>query len=119
MGVKSREEAQAAADKLVETLGEGWTTRIWENLGWCFSAVSACGRWKVHQAPLHWEKTWYTAFLGHKDLPGGKWARHGDTPQEAIENTRKTALEEILGKAALLDLRLVDEYGNEVSHETG
>ena len=59
--------ATAAADKLCADLGAGWVPRVWENLGWYYSAISACGRWKVNGHPDS-----YTAFLGEAGHSGGR-----------------------------------------------
>jgi hypothetical protein len=39
--------AVAAVDALVKLLGPGWKSRVWENLGWHYEAISKCGRWKL------------------------------------------------------------------------
>jgi hypothetical protein len=93
--------AQHNGKTLARRLGKGWTFRVWENLGWHSEAISPCGRWKVGAGK---RGDSFTAFLGEKDSPGGQWAEHGSTPQEAIMNTRAKAFEEITRKAALLDL---------------
>lgn len=75
--------ATKSADKLVELLGsEHWKPRVWENLGWHWSAMSKDGWWQIH--PIGG----YTAFLtlDNKSGHGGTWTESGKTPQEAIKN---------------------------------
>lgn len=61
--------AHSRARALASRLGKGWTPRVWENLGWHFSAINASGKLKVHPATLgHW-----TAYLGEAEA-GGRWA---------------------------------------------
>jgi hypothetical protein len=82
--------ATAAADKLCADLGPGWKPRMNENMGWYYSAVSPCGRWKVHPHAFGGDVS-YTAFLGDAGAGGGYWAESGDTPQAAIVNAWKVA----------------------------
>lgn len=82
-GAGCRKFAHAVATKcaaaLCQQLGAGWTPKVWENLGWHWGAVSACGRWKVHGHGGH-----YSAFLGRPES-GGRWAGGGKTPRAAIK----------------------------------
>lgn len=73
------------AAALCKELGAGWVPRVSENLGWHYSAVSACGRWKVCS-----DGGSYTAFLGDPGA-GGRWAASGKTPRSAIAATWKIA----------------------------
>ncbi len=36
--IKSEKQAAAAAKKLAKLMGAGWKPRVWENLGWHYSA---------------------------------------------------------------------------------
>ena len=73
---------------------------MFERLGWHARVVSPCGRINISLPTLP-NDTGYTAFLGPKeDQPAGKWAEHGRTPREAIEN--------VLG-AARHDLGLIEK----------
>jgi hypothetical protein len=74
------------AAKLAATLGPGWKADVWENLGWHYRAISACGRIKVHAAEWAGCRTTYTAFVGEPGSGGGRWAEHGDTPAKAVAN---------------------------------
>jgi hypothetical protein len=96
--------ATKAANALAKSLGDDWKPHVWENLGWHYSAISACGRWKIHPSARKGKVESYHAFLGDADSPGGRWVESGATPQEAIENTRKTAREEIGHFMDLLDM---------------
>lgn len=77
-------EAEAKAAALVNELGDGWEPKVWENLGWHYAATN--GTIKIHSA-----RDGYTAFIGADRSAGGKWAHHGDTPMEALENTIEKA----------------------------
>lgn len=69
------------ATRLSETSGlKTWKAHVWENLGWHWSAVSSCGRIKVHQH----SGASFTAFLGKPGSPGGQWAVHGSTPRQSV-----------------------------------
>ena len=94
------QRAQSGGKALARALGKTWTFRVWENLGWHYCAISPCGRWKVHSN----HRANYTAFLGEAGEPGGYWAEHGSTPQEAVMNTRAKAYAEVAHRAGLLDL---------------
>lgn len=77
------DEYTAAHDNgaaLAGYLGEGWTWKVHENLGWHFQAISPCGRIKVVGNRRHG----YTAFLGEVDFPGGRWSEHGKLPEQAV-----------------------------------
>lgn len=77
----TRAEYNAATRRvhaLCKRLGRGWKPHVWENLGWHYSAISPCGRWKVHASTFRGKIAGYTAFLGH---PGPKWAETGKTPE--------------------------------------
>lgn len=95
--------ATAAADKLCADLGAGWTPRVWDNLGWHYSATSACGRWKVTAYPGG-----FMAFLGEADSPGGRWAESGKTPRAAICATWAVAKRKIDEMTAFLTAAPVD-----------
>jgi hypothetical protein len=68
------------ANRLCKELGPGWFPRVWENLGWHYSAKSANDQVEVHE-------TRYTGGVHYTAYAGGK-ADNGDTPREAIENIR-------------------------------
>jgi hypothetical protein len=66
----------------------GWKPRVWENLGWHYSVVSADGHMKVHPGggscgPTR--PTYYTAFFGDVG-EGGRWSECGQTARAAIRN---------------------------------
>lgn len=75
-------EAMHNAEKLAGRLGPGWKPRVWENLGWYWSAVNE--GLKVH--PPVAEGCSYVAFLGEKDSPGGRWTGSGHTPRAALRD---------------------------------
>lgn len=86
--------AKGGAEKLVAQLGKGWKPRVWENMGWHYSAVSKDGRIKVHTHKYKGSPRDYTAFLGSADSPGGRWAEHGKTPKAALQAVLALALDE-------------------------
>jgi hypothetical protein len=89
--IQRYERAVDASNKVARDLGPGWNPVVTENLGWHARVTSPCGRISVH-LPLLPHDTSYLAFLGPKELqPGGKWAEHGRTPREAIENVLNAA----------------------------
>jgi hypothetical protein len=92
---------------LAEQLGPNWKPRIWENMGWFYAAVDSTGCWKIHVSE-HKGTISYTAFLGTPDSPGGKWAEHGATPQEAIEKAKRAARKELRALQAMIDAALVN-----------
>jgi len=103
---KAYQVARRRAHALAKHMGKGWTAEVHENMGWHYTVWSPCRRIKLKE---HWrhgtyncrtgETTLkgsaidqlaailpdhYTAFLGSPDSSGGRWAEHGDTPEEAI-----------------------------------
>jgi hypothetical protein len=94
--------ATTGADALAKHIGPGWTPRVWENLGWHYSAISPCGRWKVHPFIYKGKVEGYTAFLGEVG-GGGIWTGQGGTPQEAIAKTRAKAEDFVRRHTTFLD----------------
>ena len=85
-------KATKSGAKLAKVLGsDDWEPRVWENMGWHWSAVSKNGWWEIHNFnDVSGKVTGYTAFLGLDNDGvhfGGTWVESGDTPQEAIKNT--------------------------------
>lgn len=90
--IQRYERAVDQANAAARDLGVGWKPVVTENLGWHARVVSPCGRISVHLPGPHESATSYTAFLGPKEIqPAGKWAEHGRTPREAIENVLNAA----------------------------
>lgn len=81
--LKATADAAALCASLNKTSGKGWTPNVWENLGWHHSAISACGRIKVH--PHGYGIKGATAFFGSADLPGGKWSAQSLSPAKAVQ----------------------------------
>lgn len=77
--IQEYEAAVASGAALAKRLGRGWTSRVWENLGWHCNAVSPCGRLKVHGARGH-----YTAFLSERGDIGGLFSGQATTPHAAV-----------------------------------
>jgi len=103
----AHEAADRLAARLYSGVGSPWTTRVWENLGWHWEVRSDCGHWSVSPARLFGDTDGYTAMLGLADeCHGGRWYANADTPEKAIEETRKTALAEIRDLASWLGMKL-------------
>jgi hypothetical protein len=111
---KSQEDATKAAQALAAQLGAGWTSEVWENLGWHYAAISPCGRWKIHASRAYNcdKPDSYTAFLGETDSPGGYWAETAATPEEAIKKTINVARAEVEHRASFLDLVCRSKYAS-------
>jgi hypothetical protein len=84
------ERATAAAGEVVKQLGSDWEPRVWENLGWHWSAVSRDGLIKIHGYP---DGT-FAAFLGENPA-GGRWVGHGHTPIAAVADVLLPARKEL------------------------
>jgi len=72
-------------------MGTGWTTRVWENLGWHYNVESPCGRIRVHPSYNSAFSGMATAFLGGKDESGGYYAESGKNPRLAVRNVLRVA----------------------------
>ena len=83
-------QAKKSARELATSLGPGWRSTVWENLGWHYAASSPCGRIKVHKGCLL-----YLAFLGEPDSSGDRWAEDGKTAKEAVRNVIAAAKSEL------------------------
>lgn len=99
-GCTHREYLQAKKDarKLAAAIGVGWKPHVWENLGWFYSAISPCGRIKVHH-----NRSDYTAFLGKPNCAGGPWAEHGPSAREAVVNVIAAAKHQLRELQASLE----------------
>lgn len=84
------------AQKLIKRLGPGWVARVWDNLGWNYSAELADARLTV-SVSTHKRKTTYHAYLHHlANEGGGIWvATHDDAPEAAIQQVLDAAKREI------------------------
>lgn len=99
--VEMHKKAQRRAFELCQTLGKGWTPRVWENLGWHFEAISPCGRLKVSYAGHAGSS--YIAFLGDAGSTGGRWVEHGQTPESACRKVIRRGHDELREVHALID----------------
>lgn len=102
------EAAVIAGHELAEQLGDDWNVRVWENLGWHYSAVHKDGYWKVH-ANRDYHRGGaiysYTAFLGDEHA-GGRWAEQAKTPEAAIKKVQTLALKDVREQAKWLGMKL-------------
>lgn len=95
--------ATGCARALVRKLGgKGWRVRVWENLGWHWSAVSICGRLKVHPSDGSRPQGSYSAFLGEADSLGGTWCATARSPRAAIRAVIADGQAHVDALAALL-----------------
>ena len=95
--------AHQEANALAENMGDGWTPRVWENLGWHYSVRSPCDRIRVH--PHHHKGAVYSycAYLGEKGGIGGKWTASHKNPKKAVERVIKEAQKDLAKLGALLE----------------
>lgn len=93
------QKAVRQGDALAKQLGKGWKSRVWENMGWHFAAVSSCGRLEVHSHGGHS----FTAYLGEANEPGGRWAEHGHSAKAAVRATVREGKRELAEVAALVE----------------
>jgi len=119
------ELANRRAAALVRKLSKGdleWEPRVWENMGWHFSARSLCKRFDVSEHRHGNKVTGYAAFLNvPSEMPGGKWVGKSDTPLEAVEDARRQAREHLEKYVVCVDMKLVPitEDGDEADVQAG
>lgn len=95
--------ARKLGKALAKTCGKGYTINVWENSGWHHSAISPCGRIKVHGGSGLFAKCHiYTAFLGQPARAGGTWAESGRTPKAAIRKVVAVAKSELAKIGAVI-----------------
>ncbi len=93
---RAHDLAWRRAKALVKKLGKGWVTRVHENLGWHYSAVSACGSLLVYEhEDRNGKAIDCTAFLNEPERqPGGRWVGRGDTAKKAVADAIRQARSE-------------------------
>jgi hypothetical protein len=96
-------KAHKDADALALRLGHGWTTNVWENLGWHFRVVSPCGRIEIGYNKGRGRGAGsYSAGFGAPDGHGRNWWKEGKTPEAAIKNVARVAVAELHGIGAVI-----------------
>jgi hypothetical protein len=85
-------EAQRRAATLVAALGDGWTPRVWEYLGWHYAAVAAGGAIDVR--PLRGR-----GYCAHLD----RWHADGNAPAEAVSRVVAIAKAEVARVCGLIE----------------
>jgi hypothetical protein len=89
--------ARKAAAALVRQLGRGWRAKVWENLGWHYSAESVDGSMTVSSFGSKGGP--FSAFFERKVVPfnfsRGNWVAAGATPHAAVEAVIQIAEAEI------------------------
>lgn len=99
----TRAEYKYAADcarSLALSMGKGWKPKVWENLGWHWSAEK--GGLKLHPIYVGGRVTGYTAYLGEPNSAGGRWASYGRKPASAIRNVIREAKRDVAPLLAIL-----------------
>lgn len=74
----TQRQALENATKLCNKLGKGWEPRVWENLGWCYSAKK--DKIQVHESTL---KKSYSAYFTPNSIVVGE---SDVSPQEAVKD---------------------------------
>jgi hypothetical protein len=97
---KAWKDAVALARDLTVDVTMVWNPRVWENLGWWYSAVSTCGRLEV--IPSKTDKGCH-AYLRPAGGGGGRWCRYGKTPEQAVKNVIAEARREIDHLQAIIE----------------
>ena len=88
-------EAKRASQAACAWLGNGWTPRVYENLGWHWSAVAP--GIEVFPSLGNLPESRYHAIIG------GNYTAHGATPIEAAYNAAKRMAEAVRGLKAVID----------------
>lgn len=81
----SYDRAVTDAGELAAMLGDGWTPRVWENMGWFYEAVkdiaSVGPTLTGSTIGPDWTVTGYTASI---DFPTRQFIQHAETPEDAL-----------------------------------
>lgn len=77
-------EATEKAQKLADALGRAWRPRVWENLGWHYSAVCVNGKASVRE----YDRKTYSADI---HVGGSQWIAEASTPRKAFEKALGSA----------------------------
>ena len=85
--IQEHDRAVRDAHRLARRLGDKWTMRVWENLGWHYTAVSPCGQLEIY----HFGKNRFWADF------------HGPRQVEATGPTPHAALRKVLSKVQELE----------------
>jgi len=95
------QEAVRKAQELVQELGvDNWEPHVWENLGWHFEVISKNGWWTIEpytyrgKSVCEARELYSAGIRAYKGHIGLRWTGHGNTPQEAMEDTMKNARED-------------------------
>ncbi len=89
----NKKEATDKGHAMAQELGKGWTTTLWENMGWHYTALSHGLTVEV----FHPYNGGYLALIHEPGEVGGQsgLTGHGDTPRKAVENTVRLTRAEI------------------------
>jgi hypothetical protein len=100
---KAYDRAVTKSETLARRMGSGWTTRVWENMGWHYSVQSPCRRIRVHPPHERAGDTTYSAFLGDRDSIGGRWTAHDRAPERAVALVIEKAKADLAKLGAMLE----------------
>lgn len=78
-------QARIASEKLAGEMGNGWKSRVWENLGWHWEIKSPCTRVRI-SAHKSGRKTYYNAGFGEKEGHGSLYVESGPRALIALSN---------------------------------
>jgi hypothetical protein len=101
------EKAVNNARALAKALGNGWTGRVWENLGWHYEAKSPCRRIEVYTCIIDGKPDSYGAMLhepGGNGMPTylGEPGR-GKTPHKALASVVRNAKQRVATIQAIVE----------------
>lgn len=99
--MRSRSEADALCQTLLEKLGLLWRGEVWENLGWHYSAE--LGGLSIREYEEKEGCYRYTAYLNEEGHGGGLWVGGGRTPREAIDHVFSQAIDEVDRKLRIIE----------------
>lgn len=97
---QTQAQAEAKAAMLCARLGANWEPRVWENCGWCYSAV--LGGLYVNESNYPRQTHRYSAYLNEPGKGGGIWAESADTPHDAVQAVLDAAQDEVDHKASVI-----------------
>ena len=91
----TEQEARDGAHTLVTRMGEGWESRVWENLGWHYSVKKGCVRITVNHDWLDGGAPSYTAWIEPTNvlirMAALQIIAHGPNPEDALGNAVQDA----------------------------
>lgn len=102
---KAYQETKAFGKQMATSLGQGWTARVWENLGWHVVAISPCKRVRVgpdRDNNRDGKLRGYHAYICNADDQGIRYSGHAKTARRAIDQAKAKAKEDLRKIGAIL-----------------